>query len=252
MRLHRILSFVVAVIVLPAIAFAQKTTYDYDKTAVFAQFKTYSTKDGTSTGNPLVDKRIAAAIEAQLAAKGLVRNDATPDVFVLYHVAFDEAEGHLHLQQRPGVRRVRLGLGRRVGNHDHGRARAGNPRRHPRCRHRRRAEGRDCMAWSRHERDRHQREAREARYEHHQGGGENLQELSPEGEEMTCPGAGATAVVLAAAIGMAIVWAQAPAGNVHGNRVREEGNGAGFRSIQRHHYTLRIGSRTRCPDRGDT
>lgn len=90
MKRHRIFSFVVAAIVLPAIAFAQKTTYDYDKTAVFAQFKTYSTKDGTPTGNPLIDKRIAASIEAQLAAKGFVRNDSSPDVFVLYHVAFDE------------------------------------------------------------------------------------------------------------------------------------------------------------------
>ena len=90
MKRHRIFSFVVAAIVLPAIAFAQKTTYDYDKTAVFAQFKTYSTKDGTPTGNPLIDKRIAASIEAQLAAKGFVRNDSSPDVFVLYHVAFDQ------------------------------------------------------------------------------------------------------------------------------------------------------------------
>jgi len=90
MKRHRIFSFVVAAIALPAIAFAQKTTYDYDKTAAFAQFKTYSTKDGTPTGNPLVDKRIAASIEAQLAAKGLVRNDSSPDVFVLYHVAFDK------------------------------------------------------------------------------------------------------------------------------------------------------------------
>jgi Domain of unknown function (DUF4136) len=92
MRLDRRFICAVAVIVLPAIAFAQKTTYDYDKTAVFAQFKTYSMKDGTPTGNPLIDKRIAAAIESQLSAKGLVRNDTMPDVFVLYHVAFDEQQ----------------------------------------------------------------------------------------------------------------------------------------------------------------
>ena len=90
MRLPRVFSCVVAVIVLPAIAFAQKTTYDYDKTAVFTEFRTYSTKDGTPTGDALIDKRIAASIEAQLAAKGLVRNDSAPDVIVLYHVAFDE------------------------------------------------------------------------------------------------------------------------------------------------------------------
>jgi hypothetical protein len=90
MTLHRIISCALAVMAIPAIAAAQKTTYDYDKTASFAQFKTYSMKEGTPTGNALVDKRIVASIEQQLAAKGFSRNDTNPDVFVLYHVAFDE------------------------------------------------------------------------------------------------------------------------------------------------------------------
>jgi hypothetical protein len=90
MTLHRIISCALAVMAIPAIAAAQKTTYDYDKTAPFAQFKTYSMKEGTPTGNALVDKRIAASIEQQLAAKGFSRNDTNPDVFVVYHVAFDE------------------------------------------------------------------------------------------------------------------------------------------------------------------
>jgi hypothetical protein len=90
MRLHRILGCALAIATLPTIAFAQKTTYDFDKAAPFAQFKTYSLKDGTPTGNPLIDKRIAASIETQLAMKGFIRNDTAPDVFVLYHVAFDE------------------------------------------------------------------------------------------------------------------------------------------------------------------
>jgi hypothetical protein len=46
-------------------------------------------KDGTPTGNRLMDDRITAAIEAQLAAKGFVRDDAAPDVVVLFHVALD-------------------------------------------------------------------------------------------------------------------------------------------------------------------
>jgi hypothetical protein len=92
MRLHRTLAFAAFVLALPLAAAAQKTTYDFDKTAAFAQYRTYSMKDGTPTGNPLIDNRIVAAIEAQLAAKGLVRNDTTPDVTVLYHVAFDEEQ----------------------------------------------------------------------------------------------------------------------------------------------------------------
>jgi hypothetical protein len=84
------LALTLAIAAVPAIAAAQKTTYDFDKTADFSQFKSYAMNDGTPSGQPLIDKRIVAAIERQLAAKGLVRNDAAPDVFVLFHVAFDE------------------------------------------------------------------------------------------------------------------------------------------------------------------
>ena len=90
MRLHRIFGLALALAALPTIAAAQKTTYDFDKTAPFAQFKTYSWKDGTPTKNQLVDNRLVAAIDAQLAAKGFRRDDAAPDVFVVFHMAFDE------------------------------------------------------------------------------------------------------------------------------------------------------------------
>jgi hypothetical protein len=90
MTFHRIASLACAAALLPAIAAAQKTTYDFDKTATFTQYRSYTLKEGTPTKNSLVDNRIVAAIEAQLAAKGFVRNDSAPDVVVLFHVAFDE------------------------------------------------------------------------------------------------------------------------------------------------------------------
>ena len=90
MRLHRILGLALLAAALPAVASAQKTTYDFDKSAPFAQFKTYTFKVGTPTKNELVDKRILAAIETQLAARGMTKNDAAPDVVVLFHMAFDE------------------------------------------------------------------------------------------------------------------------------------------------------------------
>jgi hypothetical protein len=92
MTLHRIFILACLPALLPTMAAAQKTTYDFDKTAPFAQFKTYSLKAGTPTGNELVDKRIVAAIEAQLAAKGFTRDETAPDVFVLYHMAFDKQQ----------------------------------------------------------------------------------------------------------------------------------------------------------------
>jgi hypothetical protein len=79
-----------AALLVPALALGQKVSYDFDKTANFASFKTYALKDGTKVGQQLIDDRIVAAIDAQLAEKGFTKNEASPDVFVVYHVAFDK------------------------------------------------------------------------------------------------------------------------------------------------------------------
>ena len=80
----------IAFVLAPGLALAQKTSYDYDKSANFSAFKTYAFKDGTKVGQPLIDDRIVAAIEAELAAKGFRKDDANPDVFVVYHTTFDK------------------------------------------------------------------------------------------------------------------------------------------------------------------
>jgi hypothetical protein len=90
MTLNRLLAATMAIAALPAIVAAQKTTYDFDKTATFNSFHTYAWQEGTPTKNELIDKRIIAAIEAQLAAKGFTKSETAPDVFVVFHVAFDE------------------------------------------------------------------------------------------------------------------------------------------------------------------
>ena len=36
---------------MPALAMAQKVSYDYDKSANFTSFKTYALKDGTKVGS---------------------------------------------------------------------------------------------------------------------------------------------------------------------------------------------------------
>lgn len=79
----------IAALMLPALAFAQKTSYDYDKTANFDSYRTYALKDGTKVGQELIDNRIVAALETELAAKGMTKSE-NPDVFVVYHVAFDK------------------------------------------------------------------------------------------------------------------------------------------------------------------
>jgi hypothetical protein len=85
-------AFIAALMLAPVVLLAQKTSFDYDKTANFAAFKTYALKDGTKVGNPLIDNRIVAAIESELAAKGLTASADKPDVTVIYHVAFDKKQ----------------------------------------------------------------------------------------------------------------------------------------------------------------
>jgi hypothetical protein len=79
-----------ALLLAPGLLLAQKTSYDYDKSANFASFKTYAHKEGTPVGQPLIDERIVSAIDTQLTAKGLTKAEANPDVVVVYHIAFDK------------------------------------------------------------------------------------------------------------------------------------------------------------------
>jgi hypothetical protein len=86
----RLIPAVLAIVLAPAVLLAQKVSYDYNKSANFASFKTYAQKDGTKVGQPLIDDRIAEAIDTELAAKGLKKVESDPDVVVVYHVAFDQ------------------------------------------------------------------------------------------------------------------------------------------------------------------
>jgi hypothetical protein len=73
------------------VASAQNVTYDFDRSADFSRFRTYAWVQGTSVNDELNHQRIARAIDAQLAAKGLVKveKNANPDLLVAYHASFD-------------------------------------------------------------------------------------------------------------------------------------------------------------------
>ena len=90
MQQKRFVCAALAVLLAPAVILAQKTSYDYEKTADFTAFKTYAFKPGTPIGQDLIDQRVVGAIETQLAKKGFTKSDSSPDVFVVYHVAFDK------------------------------------------------------------------------------------------------------------------------------------------------------------------
>ncbi len=86
----RLFAAAMALALTPALLLAQKVSYDFNKSANFAGYKTYAFKDGTKVGQQLIDDRIVAAIETELGAKGLTKAAADPDVYVVYHVAFDK------------------------------------------------------------------------------------------------------------------------------------------------------------------
>jgi hypothetical protein len=68
-------------------AMAQDVRYNFDDQANFASFKTYKwvTIKGASQLSDLADKQIKAAVDAELAKKGLTKTDAdTADLFIGY------------------------------------------------------------------------------------------------------------------------------------------------------------------------
>lgn len=85
----RILAPIVMLAFLPLAAAAQEVGFDYDKTANFAIYKTFTLKVGTPVGDKLIDDRIIEAIEKQLTSKGL-KKAANGDLAIVYHIAFDK------------------------------------------------------------------------------------------------------------------------------------------------------------------
>jgi hypothetical protein len=77
-------------IALGTIALAQSVTYDYDRAAHFANYRTYAWTPGTELTDELNHARVVRAIDAALVAKGLARVEpsANPDVLVAYHTTF--------------------------------------------------------------------------------------------------------------------------------------------------------------------
>jgi hypothetical protein len=86
----QLMTAVFVTVLAPAMLLAQKVSYDFNKSANFSAFRSYAHKAGTKVGQELIDQRIVAAIDTELAQKGLTRTESTPDLFVVYHMAFDQ------------------------------------------------------------------------------------------------------------------------------------------------------------------
>jgi hypothetical protein len=91
MKVTRIVCSLVFLLIASGSVLAQKVNVDWDKTANFSGYRTYAWSQGTPAKSPLMGERIIRDIEAQLAAKGLqkVEASANPDLVVMYHAATD-------------------------------------------------------------------------------------------------------------------------------------------------------------------
>jgi uncharacterized protein DUF4136 len=73
-----------------ALASAQKTTLNYDKSENFATLKTYAWVQGTPVANPTLDAYIKGAVDGMLEKKGLQKAASSQaDVYLTYHAATD-------------------------------------------------------------------------------------------------------------------------------------------------------------------
>ena len=90
----RIATFAAAasVMLMAATGLAQSVTFDFDRAANFAGFRTYAWTRGTELPDQLNHARVVRSIENQMASKGLSKVDrgANPDVLVAYHTSFDK------------------------------------------------------------------------------------------------------------------------------------------------------------------
>ena len=74
-------------------ALAQDVRYNFDKTADFSTFKTYKwvTIKGAQPLSDLVDKQVKAAVDAELAKKGLSKSESdTADLYLGYQGAVSQ------------------------------------------------------------------------------------------------------------------------------------------------------------------
>lgn len=85
----RPLCLLVVALAVSGIGFAQKVQYNFDQEAEFANYKTYSWVDANEGEklDELTDRQIRAALDAELAGKGLLKIESGGDLHIGYQVA---------------------------------------------------------------------------------------------------------------------------------------------------------------------
>lgn len=83
-----LVAVVAAALLTASCAYNLKVNTDYDQTISFTRYRTFAIREGSSAGNPLMEQRIRAAVQAALAAKGWAEApDGEGDASVVTHTA---------------------------------------------------------------------------------------------------------------------------------------------------------------------
>jgi hypothetical protein len=91
MRRHLTTLLVMTLVLARASLAMASVVVDHDHEADFSSFHTFTFKEGTPAKNPLTQGRIEKAIERELVAKGLRRDDAAPDLDVVTHASVEKS-----------------------------------------------------------------------------------------------------------------------------------------------------------------
>src|SRR6516225_8036172 len=73
---------IIGLAITAAVVYAQKVNVDSNPAAPWATFKTYAWVNGIAAPDELNEQRLHASIDDRLAARGLTKNTATPDLIV--------------------------------------------------------------------------------------------------------------------------------------------------------------------------
>src|ERR1700733_9851346 len=86
------MALLLTILLAPLGAFAQKINVDWDHNITdFSKYKTYAwVKPARPASSPFMNDRIIAAVDAQLAAKGLGKVESDGDMLVTYNAGVKE------------------------------------------------------------------------------------------------------------------------------------------------------------------
>lgn len=84
------IALVSAFVLVGAVAYAQKVNTNFDPSAPFATYRTYTFTSGTPAPDPFIQDRILVAVTEQLVAKGMTQTTVAPNLVVATHVVTHE------------------------------------------------------------------------------------------------------------------------------------------------------------------